>query len=372
MQSLDVLRGIAIFMVLVVHAPWPTWFMEGPIGRIVAAGAYGVDLFFVLSGYLISRLLFAEIKRTGSIQVGRFWLRRGFKIWPAYYVTYLLSAIVIRQSGQYEWGNLLAWPNFVFLQNYVHVDLRWFASWSLAVEEHFYTTLPLILLGLLWLFKSFKRLPVVLAIFCCLAPVLRGLEPNRSLIWIQTHLRMDALCWGVLLGYAESEGVRWPFQCFKQHFGKCLALIATTALVVLIYPYQHRIGHCAGFTLVAICSTILTGHAVGNPNWSEGKPKPVRLTLNTLSRVGVYSYTIYLCQQLTKATIEILKHWGPTSSVMNSHVPQVFVFIMGSVAIGWVLAMLVERPFLVLREKLVGRRTVEYAPQSDPATLASR
>lgn len=372
MRSLDVLRGVAIFLVLIVHAPWPSWLMQHPAGRVVAAGAYGVDLFFVLSGYLISRLLFAEIKRSGSIQLARFWIRRGFKIWPAYYVTYLLSAVLLRQTVATDWNKLLAWPNFVFLQNYIEVDLRWFASWSLAVEEHFYTTLPLILLGMLWTQKSLKRLPLLLGLICCVTPILRGLETDRSLIWIQTHLRMDALCWGVLLGYAEAEGIRWPFQCMTKHRGKCVALMLGTAMIVITFPYQHRIGHCLGFTLIAVCSTILTAHAVNCPDWSSGKPKLVRLMLNGISHVGVYSYTIYLCQLLTKASIDILKQSPLTASIMNSHLPQVFVFIAGSVFLGWLMAVLVEHPFLALRERVVARKTVQRPPTADAVNSINR
>jgi peptidoglycan/LPS O-acetylase OafA/YrhL len=151
MISLDVLRGIAIVMVLVVHAPWPNWLLHGYCGRLIQIGSHGVDLFFVLSGYLISRLLFAELSRTGSIRVVRFWLRRGFKIWPSYYVAYLSAAGIqalwaVSYSRAFSFSDLCAWPNWVFVQNYIHPEARWFASWSLAIEEHFYTVVPIVLL----------------------------------------------------------------------------------------------------------------------------------------------------------------------------------------------------------------------------------
>jgi peptidoglycan/LPS O-acetylase OafA/YrhL len=76
-QSLDVLRAIAVFGVLGDHAPYyAIW---------ARAGGYGVDLFFVLSGFLISGLLFQEYKSSGGLRIRRFLIRRGFKIWPSYH-----------------------------------------------------------------------------------------------------------------------------------------------------------------------------------------------------------------------------------------------------------------------------------------------
>ncbi|MDB4912953.1 MAG: acyltransferase family protein [Gemmatimonadetes bacterium] len=89
MFSMDIVRGVAVALVLLNHMPMgtlppATWF-ESFVRTLQDAGWVGVDLFFVLSGYLISRILFQEIDRTGTIALGRFWLRRGFKIWPSYF-----------------------------------------------------------------------------------------------------------------------------------------------------------------------------------------------------------------------------------------------------------------------------------------------
>ncbi|NQZ58085.1 MAG: acyltransferase [Lentisphaeraceae bacterium] len=91
-KSLDILRGLAIIMVLMTHLD-PTFIpaieelsgMQGFIfWRLHTAGWAGGDLFFILSGFLISTILFKEMDREGTIQCKRFWLRRGFEIWPSY------------------------------------------------------------------------------------------------------------------------------------------------------------------------------------------------------------------------------------------------------------------------------------------------
>ena len=102
-----------------------------------------MDLFFVLSGFLVGGLLFNELRGRGKLDVPRFLIRRGFKIWPSYYV-YLAAVAVLmaRRSVPGLAASLL--PNLLNVQNYFGTPLQ--HTWSLAVEEHFYLALPLLLL----------------------------------------------------------------------------------------------------------------------------------------------------------------------------------------------------------------------------------
>lgn len=111
--NLDALRAIAIFLVLGAHSGYRgLW--EKPWAR---AGWAGVDLFFVLSGFLVSGLLFIAYKERGRIDCSHFYIRRGFKIWPAFYVLMVvgvLSDLVVR--GRFVSAGLL--PEIFFVQNY--------------------------------------------------------------------------------------------------------------------------------------------------------------------------------------------------------------------------------------------------------------
>jgi peptidoglycan/LPS O-acetylase OafA/YrhL len=170
--SLDVLRGVAILLVLARHVPGgaTTGFPRAPY----ELGWTGVDLFFTLSGFLISNILYAELDRTGTLDVKRFLLRRGMKIWPSYFACFgLMTAAVV--ASNVTAGDaaaalktlLAATPNVVFLQNYL--GYQWPHSWSLAIEEHFYCVLPLVLLSL-GRRGVLRRLPALL--FCVCAAVL--------------------------------------------------------------------------------------------------------------------------------------------------------------------------------------------------------
>ena len=137
MPQLDLLRGIAVIAVIAYHYPAFRWF---------DAGWAGVGLFFVLSGFLISGLLFADYKRNGKISIGRFLIRRGFKIYPPFYVFLLVTVpFLIFIFGPRRWPSRLFFECF-FLQDYLpHL---WPHTWSLAVEEQFYLLLPPLLVGL--------------------------------------------------------------------------------------------------------------------------------------------------------------------------------------------------------------------------------
>src|SRR5437867_7890621 len=172
-KRLDILRCIAVFSVMILHGNiWPFF------GKI---GWAGVDLFFVLSGFLISGLLFSEYKKYGRIDVKRFWIRRGFKIYPPFYalmfLTILYSLIRYRTVSRAVLGDVF------FLQNYI--SCIWTHGWSLAVEEHFYVLLPLLLLMMIWVSRDkenpFRAIPMVsiaLTIACLYQRILVDSRPG--------------------------------------------------------------------------------------------------------------------------------------------------------------------------------------------------
>lgn len=129
-QILDFLRGIVIILVLFRHSSLHDFILT-KIGWI------GVDLFFVLSGFLVSGLLFKEYNKYGEINIKRFLIRRGFKIYPLFYITaipYLLFQIYYNNFSLYNlFGDLLFMQNYVSNWAYLYPG-----GWSLAVEEHFY------------------------------------------------------------------------------------------------------------------------------------------------------------------------------------------------------------------------------------------
>lgn len=215
-QSLDVLRCVAI-LVLGRHLDYyPLWSKIGWIG---------VDLFFVLSGFLVPGLLFHEFKEHGRINFRRFILRRGLKIWPAFY-TYILITAVLVAFIQYHRAGAFPWRQFVttslFLRNYFPSDSRFFDHiWSLAVEEHFYLILPLVLFILLvsrnHSKKLFATIPFIFIVTSTVCLALRVFTQPLGTYYWTTHTRIDSLFAGVTVGYCYHFKPRW-FQKMTGHY----------------------------------------------------------------------------------------------------------------------------------------------------------
>lgn len=145
--SIDGLRALAILWTVAFHAAWysgynvppATYFrlLRDPALLPLWRGHAGVDLFFVLSGFLIASMLLDERDRTGTIRVGLFYVRRLLRLWPALAAAAVLYAIVVGGNNETLWANLLYVSNFLPV---LHSAMTW--TWSLAIEEQFYLLAP--------------------------------------------------------------------------------------------------------------------------------------------------------------------------------------------------------------------------------------
>jgi len=188
--ALDLLRSIAILMVFIGHTvlSYGSPIYLSPL----QFGGTGVDLFFVLSGWLIGYQLFNELKHHKNIEIKRFWVRRWMRTLPAYYA---VLAFTIAQ--QYLTKDNVTFPieHLLFLQNYQQPLTLFTISWSLCVEEQFYLFIaPLI--ALLTKVSTNKR-TLILIVFLLLPSIFRELDWYNNLN--ETHVRWDCCIMGVLL-----------------------------------------------------------------------------------------------------------------------------------------------------------------------------
>src|SRR3954465_11601954 len=205
--DLDVVRGLAIVLALGWHFNH-RWSGNAVLDSVQWPGHMfgwaGVDLFFVLSGFLMGRLVLGEHARTGGFDGRRFTVRRILKLWPVLYLFLALHALF----GAEPLGSYL-WQNALHLQNYAGTSLA--HLWSLAVEEHFYLALALLFPLFARRGGSMKLLAGILAGILIAALALRvggslaGVSETR-LQW-RTHFRVDSLAAGVLLAVVSA---RWP------------------------------------------------------------------------------------------------------------------------------------------------------------------
>jgi peptidoglycan/LPS O-acetylase OafA/YrhL len=199
-SSIDIFRFFAITAVVIFH-----------FNKKLPFGFLGVDLFFVISGLLVSNILTKEIKNENKINFFKFFIQRGFKIWPSYYyflvVGNLIAYIIYRNSNTQEIIPISDLKRYLlFYQNYTGTPFHWSFDhvWSLCVEEHFYIFLPIFFILLqkffiknqiFWVF-TFVLLTILLGVFF---KYYSYYYTNSHDTYSATHNRIDALGWGVLL-----------------------------------------------------------------------------------------------------------------------------------------------------------------------------
>ncbi len=358
LKQLDALRTIAVLLVLGRHLTWnPIWF------RI---GWTGVDLFFVLSGFLVSGLLFREHKASGRIRVLRFLGRRAFKIYPAYYLLLVLTVAVRWTLGPpLKWR--FTWPDFLFVQSYR--PGMWGHLWSLAVEEHFYILLPAALYLLLrrnaGRGDAFRHVPLLCGIVAaaCLAMriayFLSGAPYDHYKIDAPSHLRLDSLAFGVLLSYLCEFRPRVIDGLFRYGGLGVLALSALLLLPDLLFQVEHPFIYTFGLTLSYL------GYG-GVLLYFLKRVKDSGRIIGALAPLGTYSYTIYLCH--LPVAFWSIGHVLSPASVGWGRNATFAAYLVVSCGAGVLLAKLVERPGLALREKLLPAAVPSGAPQPAPET----
>jgi peptidoglycan/LPS O-acetylase OafA/YrhL len=381
MIQLDILRGIAILLVLFTHAviqPDEAGSWRPVLSYLRYLGPSGVDLFFVLSGFLVGGLLLKEFHDKGQLDVRRFLIRRGFKIWPPYFVflaaVFLWLTLIEHQSGGHSLRRLL--PNLLHLQNYLGSPRE--HTWSLAVEEHFYVALPLLLLALTGSRArktgSIALLPAVavtVGLMCATARFFAYGRAHSYNLHYATHLRLDSLLFGVLLAYFyHFRPERLSFA--REHRWKMLGLAVGLLLLYpafLISDHDKRYVGSIGFAIMYVAYGAILLVLVHTPvdlgwiGWLLGGPIG-----RLFAFVGYFSYPIYLWHLDARWPIARLLRSHP----MTGPWPEMrwliafLVYLLIALAAGVFFGILVDRQSLALRERFFPARTRVPTEQGQP------
>lgn len=342
----DLIRGIGVLIIAIIHSD--ATLLNPRYGFI------SLDAFFVLSGFLVSGLLFREYKKTGSIHPGRFFLRRGFKIYPLFFLSlflYLIYYYVIDQP--FPLSSIL--PELFFYQNYRPGVMV--VSWSLAVEEHFYLLLLLFIYflvakKLLVNTKLVPRICSAVIIGCIFTRLITFIAYGDGGRWVNdfpTHLKIDAPAWGVLLSYFY-HFQKEKFENFFRVNGKWSLIFGLLFIFPIFLVNEWHPFSVVGYTLIDMACALLVGNFAAE--WKENNAKRSgRFTsiLNSFAFIGRCSYAIYLIHFLV----------GPASAnfIKTYFFPEMqgllfaTTYIAGSIVAGVILTRFFERPLLVYRNK---------------------
>jgi len=302
LASLDGLRAIAIGLVIAGHSAEAYGLRDHPWWLSPAVNSsFGVRLFFVLSGFLITRLLMREEEVCGSISLKAFYMRRSLRIFPAFYLFLATIGILVAfgvidatwqqflGAGTYTWNYLYAWYNSGPAEG------AWFLGhlWTLSLEEQFYLFWPILIVFAGWRAARFSALLLPLML-----PVLRiawyyRFPEQRGLLGMMFHTAIDSILVGCLFALYEK-----PLSALTR--GRDSILYAALAIPLLISPISATFFRpyyvTIGFGLDAACAGFLILHAV------RGGVFAYILSVAPLRLVGTWSYSLYLWQQLFLTT----------------------------------------------------------------------
>ncbi len=365
--GLDLLRALAFIVVVVYHAALFGFKLPGRVDRF---GWIGVDLFFVLSGYLIGGQLLAPLARDQRINLGRFFVRRALRILPAYFVV-LAVYFLLPSWREYPDMSQPLWKFLLSIQNIaLHGGTAFSHAWSLAVEDQFYLVLPFLLLFLcrrprppVGRTRSVASAAIIVPCLIVIGGIaLRAfLAAQNSTVnggvsfpgfqaWIYypTWTRLDPLVFGVALATIEKFRPRWWGR-----LADCAIWLWLPGLALIVYGLylgetdELTVTACVWqFPLIALGMATLLICAVSPRLFFR------RIAIPGAAFIASIAYSAYLIQKLI---IHGVEQFCINHNIDLTSLPALLGVELCVYAAATLLFFLVERPFLQLRRRIAPR-----------------
>ena len=369
--ALDGLRGIAILLVMLHHFTHfeQTTGFDGPIRSVLAFFWIGVDVFFVLSGFLITGILLDT--RGSKRYFTTFYARRTLRIFPLYYLVLVLALVVLPNfpavegllDGQAgvppeERVNVPEWPYWLYWTNVSIAERGWVhgwvdVAWSLAIEEQFYVVWPLVV----WLCPP-RLVALLCGIILVSEPIARvyARAVDYPVLWmyVLTWYRLDGLAVGALLAVAHRSGLlprldRWvPVVVIA-----CVAGLVACAILGGHTWWWNRWMQQYGYSLIAIGAGAMLVSAVAKP---AGSLWPRILSVGWLRAFGKHSYGLYLIHlPVMRVVLEYVINPGEYETLgMGRWIAQLLFYTVTTApafALAWLSWRLFEEPILRLKTR---------------------
>jgi peptidoglycan/LPS O-acetylase OafA/YrhL len=371
--ALHGLRVLAIVSVVQFHVTWIFYGEQGVVLNwdFVEASQrifFGMDLFFILSGFLIGSILLRSLQLSGTQNLRRFYLRRIFRTFPSYYVVLTVLALCVPltalQRRHLPWEYLYG-TNFLELHR-PSVIMFW--GWSLALEEQFYLTVPVLFFVLHRLRSDKGRIGLLAALWISALGVRYAIFRHHgrwsdlelySAVYFRTYTRFDTLVLGILLAFVHSRyGAAIGAWLKHPRHRAMLALPSLSCLWLLLRPGMfgpenvqlvHIFAWGTVTSLMYFPALLLLLHGDG---WLHRW-----LSAPIFRRVATLGYGVYLVH------IPIIDHAiVPAARALQArHVTMALVWpgalaavMLASFAIGYAMHVFIEKPSLWIRERLAG------------------
>jgi peptidoglycan/LPS O-acetylase OafA/YrhL len=379
--ALDGLRGLAIILVLLHHLTYyrPTAGIDAVIGDVIFFFWTGVDLFFVLSGFLITGILLDT--RDGDGYFKNFYARRVLRIFPLYYLVLFIAFVVLPQFPAVHQVVIAQdlsvdlppqWPYWFYLTNFSVAEYGWVhgwldVAWSLAIEEQFYLIWPLVI----WLCPP--RLIAWLCTGIFIAEVFarsfaRASDVDVLPIYVVTWFRVDGLVLGALLAVARRKGLMPALGRLAPYvtIAAVAGLVAVTIMGGHTWWWNRRMQQF-GYSLIAVLAGTMLVAAISRPPTSLW---PRMLSAGWLRAFGKYSYCLYLIHLPVMRAVRAYA-FNPEEHAALTVAPwigQVLFYIAVTTpafAIAWLSWRLFEAPILSLKSRF------PYGRAGEPVTFSA-
>lgn len=350
----DLLRALAVLMVMLWHLPRPA--RVGVLPDVWPWGWLGVDVFFVLSGYLIGGQLMARISKGQGIDFADFYLRRAFRILPAFLA--ILALYLLVPSMREGKDMLPVWRFLTFSMNW-NLDGKaagtFSSAWSLCVEEYFYLLAPLVLLAMRgrarWVGLAVAGAILIggMALRAKLYLDAPDLPWNLYMarLYYPTWVRLDGLLLGVLLAagrtFQPKAMARW-LPAWAALVGGLVVLAGALLVIKNQGPALDFAGATFGYPLFSLAVALLLSASLDAEPWLAKIPLPGVATLATLS------YSLYLVH---KPVYTLDKAWLGSEALTGW--PAFVLYACTALVAALALHHGVERPFLRLRDRVLER-----------------
>src|SRR6266480_3937886 len=355
--GLDLLRALAIIVVVIYHAALFGFKLPGRVDRF---GWIGVDLFFVLSGYLIGGQLLAPLARDRRINLGRFFARRALRIMPAYFAI-LAVYFLLPPWREYPEMSQPLWKFLLSVQNIaLHGGTAFSHAWSLAVEDQFYPALPFLLLFL----YSRPRAAIIIPCLIVFGGILLRTFPAwkspsidggvsfrgfQAWIYYPTWTRLDPLVFGVALGAIEQFRPQW-----WRHLINCAPWLWLPGLGLIVYAlYLGETENLTVFACVWQFPLIAVGMAALLVCAVSPRLPLCRVAIPGAAFIASIAYSAYLIQKLV---INGVEQFCTNHNIDLTSAPALLGVELCVYAAATLLFFAVERPFLQLRRRLAPRK----------------
>jgi peptidoglycan/LPS O-acetylase OafA/YrhL len=344
--ALDGVRGISILAVMWVHGGL-FWFGRG--------GFLGVDIFFVLSGFLITTLLIQEWEQSESISFGSFYIRRGLRLLPPLFVLIMASLVVAaiypEPDGFVAKSKSILVALF-YLANWLPVYHALFHTWSLGIEEQFYIVWPFLLFLLLR--PKLNRRAVVLIMVAGVAVI----AYHRALLWqhggdpVRVYTGLDTRADSLLIGGIIGALISWNMIPRKRWLLSALRVIAVLsifgmAFFIITIPSISPFLYYGGYTLIAV----MVASVITNLFYAPLNVITSVLELPALRWFGRLSYGLYLWHFPVYRAYDFLFPTFPVKSyTLSIFIPFIFKFTL-AVLVATVSFYVIEQPALRLKKR---------------------